>query len=512
MQILKKYKKWNPILQLDRSNIMDFAITNTNSCENNIFFSPSSFIDFGDFRCYEENAVISNSRYVWDKAIVTEEILENIGFTGIDNGLVRFDSGYITNNQFLGVLKTSMHLLSEKKLKLYPIRSNTGIYTTDYKLIEGNESYVKLNGGGFQGFFKTSDNKYQILPSTIDNILSLGFKLRPMNYEEKNNSLNNLHPNNKGFFFYIGTRAENKFLNDYGYDFSKYEIRPNVNYDYCAKVDENYFSDDYILNELPIEKETLSLNNGINLNAEGYFEIETDNKYLFFNKTKDGFDVDTWDNNSKSVLTGITRPNINLYLLLNKTNTGYTVDNINEYFENYKSKTIEQIIKNDIINNAFGLRIKDDGSIGYRYIIEDCNNEFGYNVVEEYSLPNIIVNNEWNDVVVKLKNNGGGKMKIYIYVNKYLKFVSKELPLLDLRKLDEIDSKQEGVPYNISIGCGTMGLADSISWDYNKPFKYILPIEENFCGTFIGDIAEFKLFTEDVNVKDDNLYFTHRFL
>ena len=32
MQILKKYKKWNPILEIDKSNIMDFAISNVNKC------------------------------------------------------------------------------------------------------------------------------------------------------------------------------------------------------------------------------------------------------------------------------------------------------------------------------------------------------------------------------------------------------------------------------------------------------------------------------------------------
>ena len=132
--------------------------------------------------------------------------------------------------------------------------------------------------------------------------------------------------------------------------------------------------------------------------------------------------------------------------------------------------------------------------------MEDCENEKGYKIVEEYRYPNIIAKSEWNDIIVKIKNNNG-KMKIYIYVNKYLKFVSKELPLLNLRKLDEIDSKQEGVPYNISIGCGTMGLADSITWDYYKPFKYILPIENNFCGTFIGDIKEFKFLVNDKNVE-----------
>ena len=122
---------------------------------------------------------------------------------------------------------------------LKPINSNTNTYSTDYEIIQGDESFIKLNGGGFQGFFKTSDNQYQVLPSTIDNTWSFSFKIRPMDYEEKDNSFNILHPNNKGFFFYIGTRAENKFLNDYNYDFSKYKIRNNVNYDYCEKVDKD---------------------------------------------------------------------------------------------------------------------------------------------------------------------------------------------------------------------------------------------------------------------------------
>ena len=33
-------------------------------------------------------------------------------------------------------------------------------------------------------------------------------------------------------------------------------------------------------------------------------------------------------------------------------------------------------------------------------------------------------------------------------------YITKELPRIDLRKLDELYEKQEGVPYNISIGIG----------------------------------------------------------
>lgn len=503
MQILNKYKKSNPILQLDRSNIIDFTISHTKMCDSNINTLPIFNMDFSTFET--NNIISSREENIWDDATISSEILSNIGFTGIDNGLIHINNDYLNNDEFLSILKNSTYSLNSKKLKLSPIISNTGVYSTDYQFINVDYPYFKFNGGGLQGFFKTSNENYQVLPSTIDDAWTLYFKLRPMDYDEKLNSFNSLHPNNKGFFFYIGTRAENKFLLDYNYDFSNYKIRTNINYDSCKSFDEDYYIDDYIMREETLKNYMLSLNNGVSINTEGYFEIETDNKYLFFDKTKDGFNTETWDESVKFILTGITRPNINLYLLLNKTKTGYTVDNIDEYIDNYKTKTIEQVIKNDIINNAFGLKINDNGSIGYRYIIESCSNELGYEIIEEYSHENIINHNEWNNIFVKLKKVSSNKMKIYIYVNSYLKFVSRELPLLNLRKLDEIDSKQEGVPYNISIGCGTMGLVDSISWDYNKPFKYILPIEENFCGTFIGDIADFKFFMNDINVKDNNL-------
>ena len=500
MQILKKYKKWNPILEIDKSNVMDFVISNANVCEKNNIITPIAHIDVQDLKCVNNDIILSKLENIWDEAQISDDELKNIGFTGIDNGLIKLDKMLITNDLFVELLKNSTHTLLDNRLKLFPINSNTNTYSTDFEIKHNGESYIKLNGGGFQGFFKTSDNKYQVLPTTIDDTWTLCFTIRPMDYIEKNNTFNNLHPNNKGFFFYIGTRSENKFLNDYNYDFSNYDIRTNVNYEKCENFKNDYFSENYIVDEKIVKNDTLVLNEGPSVKTENYFEITTDNKYLFFNNTKDGLDSEVWNENYTYVLTGITRPNINLYLLLNNTKTGYTVNNIDEYFENYKSKNIDRIIKTDIINNAFGLRVKEDGSIGYRYIVEDCENDKGYKIVEEYSYPNIIAKSEWNDIVVRIKNNGG-KMKIYIYINKYLKFVSKELPLLNLRKLDEIDSKQEGVPYNISIGCGTMGLADSITWDYYKPFKYILPIENNFCGTFIGDIKEFKFLVNDINME-----------
>jgi hypothetical protein len=87
-----------------------------------------------------------------------------------------------------------------------------------------------------------------------------------------------------------------------------------------------------------------------------------------------------------------------------------------------------------------------------------------------------------------------GKMKIYIYVNGYLKFVSQELPELNLHRLDDLAERQEGVPYNISIGGGTQGLSERVFLDYYNTTDYILPLERNFGGSFIGDIKSFNFY------------------
>ena len=86
-------------------------------------------------------------------------------------------------------------------------------------------------------------------------------------------------------------------------------------------------------------------------------------------------------------------------------------------------------------------------------------------------------------------------MKLFIYVNGYLKMVSRELPKLSLRSLNDTPERQEGVPYSISIGGGTQGLCERIYLDYYELPKYILPLEKYFAGTFIGDIKEFTFST-----------------
>ena len=86
---------------------------------------------------------------------------------------------------------------------------------------------------------------------------------------------------------------------------------------------------------------------------------------------------------------------------------------------------------------------------------------------EETSNPNLINNNEWVNIHLKIvalntlsdENcsfyNENDKMRLYIYINGYLKLISKELPMLHLKSLNDNSERQEGVPYNISVGGGS---------------------------------------------------------
>jgi hypothetical protein len=63
-----------------------------------------------------------------------------------------------------------------------------------------------------------------------------------------------------------------------------------------------------------------------------------------------------------------------------------------------------------------------------------------------------------------------------------------------LRELHELYEKQEGVPYNISIGGGTQGLAETIQPNYMLNPTRIYPLEKYFAGTFIGYMRSFKMY------------------
>ena len=126
----------------------------------------------------------------------------------------------------------------------------------------------------------------------------------------------------------------------------------------------------------------------------------------------------------------------------------------------------------------------------------------GVTISENYSITGMVQTNQWQYVVVKfvtdyktdceLKTANRRKGKLLFYVNGKLKHVVNNFDEFIARRLDDYNRKQVGVPFNFSLGGGSQGLLESQTFDGLDIEDRNLPIQENFAGTFIGSISQFK--------------------
>lgn len=582
-----------------------------------------SYIDLCDDECKDDSAwIYSKSGYTWDNSLAIAQTLHNISYLGVDNGLFTYRKDRITNKDFFELFQTNKYEINEDdyRLKLHAVSGNTLQY--EYPL-HMEDCQVKLNGGFFQGFFKTECDKYQVLPSNFEHgdTLNFEFTLKKCDLEkESDKTLNDKYPENKGIFFYIGTRAENKwiylydkkdedgleacfelgvddFVEDGEIDKKDYIIgnfySPNPDFDgydpfelgdytdymyynektekssrltWCCneieekdyilvpffhgcgcpisykkekkKDDEPYnpnplngcdeFGDDYIYDngelmsleeardyieaELDVSDFEYETDNGFKLSEGNQYYFYTDNKFLFFNRTKTGMTVSNWVEGTEFMFSGRrSKFKGNLFILMNRTKTGYTVNTIDELRDQSAN---EYNPYNDIYNNALAFRITDKGEIGYRMLTMDCEKEGRdkTSIIEGYSFENVIPDCEWVTVNVRMSFIFG-KMKLMFYVNGKLVYITRELPMLDLKALNELYEKQEGVPYNISLGGGTQGLAETILQNYMLNPTRVYPIEKAFAGSFIGYISSFKIyncFMEQLIIENNFKYENNR--
>lgn len=284
-------------------------------------------------------------------------------------------------------------------------------------------------------------------------------------------------------------------------------IERDPDYDYNDPFGEDYIEGldnindgedfDYLEPEMNITDFEYETDNGFKLSEGNQKYLISDNKFLLFNRTCTGYTTNNWVEGNEVMFT-YRKNNFkgNLFILMNRTCTGYTVDNIdslrdkeNNQYDPYK----------DIYNNAFALRIKDDGSVGYRILTKDCDasGEDKTKIIEGYSNPNIIPNCEWCNIYVKIYGTIKG-VKLYFYVNGKLIYITRELPRFNFRELDDLYEKQEGVPYNISIGGGTQGLSETVLQNYMLNPTRVYPLEKYFAGSFIGYIKDFKFYEENL--------------
>jgi hypothetical protein len=256
-------------------------------------------------------------------------------------------------------------------------------------------------------------------------------------------------------------------------------------------------------NDLDISHFEYETDNGFKLSSPNDYYFMTDNKFMMFDRTKDGYTVSNWIEGTEMMYYGKKNKfKDNLFILMNRTPTGYTVNSIQDLIDE-ANKQYDSLYT-DLYRNAFALRITDKGEIGYRYLIYDCDEaekseDYQYTIKEGYSYENVIPDCEWVDICVKIE--GYGKtMRLLFYINGKLNYITEELPKFNFKKLDDIYEKQEGVPYNISLGGGTQGLIETIIRNYMLNPTRVYPLEKHFAGTFIGYLKTFKFYNEDLDI------------
>lgn len=610
---IRKDEYWDLMLSKDEAYGTNFDFDDT-GC---LAASVDSRID-ECIRYFHKGKVFSSVS--WDGAVNSGDdelsgvTLQNIGFTGVDNGLVFYDKNLTDNITFFNYYTGSLYsTCGDTRLSLSVSRCNTGEHIYPIKLASDSERYFECQGGFLQGFFKTYGYDYQTLPDYIEEEWNLHFVIRPRKeYPVLERTLNYEHPANKGIFFYLGMRAENKFWEvdatdetksgftasrynmDDGYgilDSREYEHddcseefqfidETSVHGDSCPvpdawsdryilegykkeegrvlcecpdpnkSMDQNYIHFDpceegendpwieagYTVKEIDLDDiGDIQTSNGHSLyqNTDSYYEITSNNKYLLFNNTCSGYTVEKWIKEGAEEKTFVftTKKNTvipNYYLLFNDTCTGYTVDTIGKYLESLEEP---YDVFADYYRNVFALKYNDDGSITYKYIVKDLGSgcpEYDFSdfegdyiddkthIIEETTSPGLVKDGIWNSIHVrfkldraagKCKNGKGSKMmKMYIYVGGFLKFISRPIPEFDFRPLAEVYDKQESVPYNISLGGGTQGLADTVTLKFMDWTPYELPLERFFGGTFLGDILLFKFWACGMNYRNINVF------
>ena len=511
---------------------LDVDNRNLSDCE-------AVYFDFNNVNIYPNSGDTTTikSLHKWNNFTNTGYTLDTIGLTAFDNGLLLYDKEVddYSNLKLLELITGSTLNIESNvgELIMNNISGSTNnyIYPTTLTFDETlNKNVMEFCGGFYQGFFKLDGTNYEVLPTRTNKGWVADFVLNKTEIcNNTGNTLNNLHPNNKGLFFYMGVRSENKYWNQF----------EGNNIELCSPTGSTEFCTDIKESDIELYDEVSGFN--IFLNPPQLNVREIKNQFLIYGRASNsskcrrcggdieisGFgkqDTCSFEQGSSLFVSDFKRKKIestNQFLIYGRANNSSKCrrcGTISE--EGYGTKTtcdtdnqgeiITELDKEkDLINNALGFLIKDDGSIGYRTIIKTCEEDengiiiTGITIEEKFSEPNLINEDTWNRITIRYVSNDyysdedllckkPRKGKYMIYVNCLLKHIFEDVDEFIPTRLDEFYKKQYGVPYNISIGGGTQGLLENMTFDGQDNDDIGLFIEKNFAGSFIGKISEFK--------------------
>jgi len=521
--------------------------------------------------CTFDNDVIVSENY-WNPEDIDPNFcpkvtdLCDVGLTGIDNGLVKKMSGetiQITTGLYTNNTDKYSRYKYDRRMKLHPI---TGFTTTQNRLWNDNSYsydlnyatdggavgyFARLDGGFFQGFYKIPGYNYQIFPQRVPLGWTAEFMLRYRWTGDTSVGLNNRYPNNKGTFFYMGSRAENKF-----YHYADGEPKQDSGYTRvtsgltcmhtcgCASS-ANTSSDclevyqisggtskncscgcscDCQVNAQYPEKDPLydGVSNGLSIRLSG----DTGNPRVCIKTYRITGGCET----SGTCLTGLT------YATGTSVTEWCSTRGIFDECKNTTYINVEHWVQIDAVfqRNQWldTCDLYEKGGLGLLvdtiYTATPANNSVS--LIEPpltHELPYDPATTEivtFNDNWTEEKKYRLGTLKIF--VNGKLFMVAENFEEIIPRLLDVQKEKQIGVGYNISIGGGTQGLKDNLTFSGGCPetiseityqqdpecltthdldntiysgLTTHIKLEEYFGGSLIGDVSAFRMYVEPLN-------------
>jgi hypothetical protein len=491
----------------------------------------------------------------------------DVGLTGIDNGLVKRMSGEtieITTGLYLNDNDKFSRYKYDRRFKMHPI---TGFTTTEnrlwndnsysYNITYGAEPYVgyyiRLQGGFYQGFYKLQGYEYDVLPERPNLGWTTEFLLRYRWTGDTQVGLNNRYPQNKGTFFYLGARAENKFyhypdgspVTDSGYT----RVTEGLS---CMKTCECSISGSsgsscfyvYQMSGEPIT----------NCACTCPCECSTVAEFPELNPLYDG--VSNGLSLRLSGDTGNPRICVKTYRITGeclpesacttelKFMTGTSVvewcsskgifDDCADtpYINQERWVQIDAVFRRNTYFEECDLW--DKGGLGdiisEEYIATLYNNSLSLvvpPVTQEQTNPPTTEVVNITDKWIQEKNYRLGTFRIYINGRVFMQI--EDFEEIIPRPLNTFKEKQIGVPFNISLGGGTQGLHDNLTFSGGCPenineivyqqdpeclttydlqntiydgLETEIRLEEIFGGNFIGDISSFRMYVEPLDASE----------
>jgi len=275
----------------------------------------------------------------------------------------------------------------------------------------------------------------------------------------KSNTLNNNFTGNTNFFFYIGTRAENKFRNVFSGESGLYT---------CDGI-------------VPLQPDE----DGPRLTTDG----------------QNWFSISSFGRNGCcNPCTGDTPTII--------TATTYC-DELSENALGFRFTPEGRIGYRKMTVEGHNYWCEESGTTGgSHYMITGTKMEEGYS-------PDFTISGDtqkWYHVVVTYSQNsvknGLPAGTLRFWVDGRVVYRVEDFIGLKLRPLNDYSSKQLGVPYNISWGGGSQGLVESQTFGGPDPKDQDLPIATYFTGTFEGELSQLRFYDRTLNLMEirNNLY------